>query len=121
MVGVKKSHPFRFRPAQEKLIISRNHSGTFSLFRTLFKPGTGNSGIFKNVLQKQLTAITIFTNYNHFHSISLPHYLLHRLNIMIFFIAGLIFTPKVVILSQELWYTMSWVLSIFDIPIDIFK
>ena len=46
-------------------------------------------------------AIIIFTNYNCFHSISLPHSLVHEIQIMNFFNTGLIFTPEVVILCKK--------------------
>ena len=45
--------------------------------------------------------LIIFIIHNYFRSISLPRSLLHEINIMIFFNAGLMFTLEIVILCKK--------------------
>ena len=66
--------------------------------------------------------LIIFIIHNYFRSISLPPSLLHEINIMIFFNAGLMFTLEIVILCKKVWLEEAGTVNFWYIYlIDIFK
>ena len=66
--------------------------------------------------------LIIFIIHNYFRSISLPRSLLHEINIMIFFNAGLMFTLEIVILCKKVWIEGTGTVNFWYIYlIDIFK
>ena len=72
------------------------------IFKTLaYSKSKTHSELCQTFTMKHLAKIV--SGYNHFCSISLPRSLLHKINIMNFFNAGLIFTSELVILCRKLW------------------
>ena len=66
--------------------------------------------------------LIIFIIHNYFRSISLPRSLLHEINIMIFFNAGLMFTLEIVILCKKVWLERAGTVNFWYIYLtDIFK
>ena len=66
--------------------------------------------------------LIIFIIHNYFRSISLPRSLLHEINIMIFFNAGLMFTLEIVILCKKVWLERAGTVDFWYIYLtDIFK
>ena len=56
---------------------------------------------------------------NYFRNISFSRFLLYEINIMNFLKTGLIFTPKVFVLSEKLWGPRRSLAMDFDVPFTI--